>query len=1056
MALSPEMKAAIAAELAEVKDLDVAAELASLNEPEEAEVAPQEVTPEVVPEAAPDLSALAAPADPNSIGSAINRGIDTMQSNIGGTIATVGELTGSDYLKDYGTQMAEENAQEASQYGTPDVRSFADIQDIPSIGSFLKNNISEALPSMGAVMAGGAAGAKAGSMFGAPGRMGGALIGSFLSSMGINVGALNNQMKELDPEGSNPWTAVLGGAGLSVLDTAGAGVIAAPLLKHIGKDGAYQMLVQSGLPKQTAIEAVTQAGKHAAVSGVAEGVTSGAQQALQDTIAYDAVGQVQRPEEFMDNLLTAAFAGSAMGVGGGAVSSGLNTMASNKDAAGSAHTDPNAPSAAPTASEMEPRGTIRKAWDAMGNEATALLEPLAKASPIAREFSETFRADMSGERASGKTIFEDQELQAGKWNTALDNIIEGKSNKEIHQIINDASMGVNTPEATALRDILNDVRAEASGRGGMSVGDIVNYMPFGLSRKKVESPEFLDDITPYFQDRQAAEDAVANWLSETSDDTRGNTAPEVTRLVTQNQTTGAWEVDPRYRIQGDPDTLRGRFAQSDAVPKYGQLEESRSFGSVPQEILNKYTLNESPKDLIQEIRDYFEGSSHRIAFTERFGINGEKANAMIASAVAEAQQNGKRVTKEEVDRMYDLVDAYNGMHGRIKDPNIKKLAAVVSGGLVLSRLPLAGLSTLTEFSIPFAKAGPMTALGAVLPTVGEVARQATRSVFSSIPKSETGRLMSDMNHTLASATSLMADRVGAEVFNQYTQKAVRGMFLVNGLSILTHVDRVFATETAKRVYQNNLMDLASGLPFSSANGALKVAQLREMGVNVSSQADALRLVSPATPSEVLMANNVKTLAIRRFVDQTVLDPTFADKPMWMSNGNVQMFGLLKGYPAAYGNIILPMMRRRLSPHFTGSWTNAGMGAAGVAFTLGLMMSLGYIQDELRQMAKFGGSSREDTRSEEQRMMDVLMQQMPLQASMIYDMLTAYRRGTTPAEVLLGPVAGAATEGALAAGKTIASFNDDPSAGEIWKFLYKQTPARPFVAGMEAMEDALEL
>lgn len=57
---------------------------------------------------------------------------------------------------------------------------------------------------------------------------------------------------------------------------------------------------------------------------------------------------------------------------------------------------------------------------------------------------------------------------------------------------------------------------------------------------------------------------------------------------------------------------------------------------------------------------------------------------------------------------------------------------------------------------------------------------------------------------------------------------------------------------------------------------------------------------------------------------------------------------------------------------------------------------------------------------------------------------------------MGPVAGAATEGAMAVGKTIASFGDDPSAGEIWKFLYKQTPARPFVAGMEAMEDALDL
>lgn len=1060
MALSPEVQALIDEQLS---GLDVKGELAKLGQPDVQPVAqPQVAAPAAPVAAAPVPAAPAAPnplppataaADPDSWSSAIGRGIDETQANIGGSIRVAGELTGSEFLTDYGQQMVEENKQEASQYGVPTNRSYKDVDtsDVGSIGQYVKNLVGEGAASMGGVMAGSIAGAKAGGLAGAPGRVAGGVIGAFLSSLGINVGALDNQMKELDPKSSHPTTALLGGAGLSVLDTFGAGVAVRPLLKHIGEDAAYKLLVQSGMPKQGAIEAIAQAGKHAAISAGAEGATSGIQSMLQDTTAYGAVGQKQDPGMLLENAINAALGGAALGGAVGGATGGIDVLANRNNAVDSAYVAP-APTA-PTAKEMAPKGIGRKLFDAMGNESTALLDPLAKASPTAKAFKEMFRADMSTKTASAKTIFEDTELQAGKWTSEFDRLTHRMGDKRINALIDEASSpNPTSPEALRMRSLLDDVRNEAVNRGGLTVGNIPDYMPFGLDPKRVNTPEFLQEITPYYKDQAAAEEAIRNWNAEMEAPDRGNTAPEVKKLVTQNPTTGVWEADPRYRVKGDPETLRVKFAQSDATPQFGHLEKSRSFGQVPQNALNKYTLNQTGKKRKQEIIDYFEGAAHRIAGAERFGSNGEKANTLIAASVKEAQDAGKRVSKEEVDRMYNLVNAYSGMYGRIKDENLKNISAGVAAVTTMSRLPLAGLSTLTEFSIPFAKAGVARSLSQVFPTISEGIRQAVGGVFKFVPPSETGRLMSDLNLTLASSTSVMADRIGATMFNSLGQKAVRFEFLVNGMSIMTHLNRIFATKTAEVTFTNNLMDLAGGLPFTSANGANKLAQLREMGVEVATPQDALDLIAPTWPHQVVMAQNVKALAIRRFVDQSVLDPTFADKPMWMSNGMAQMGGLLKGYPAAFGNIILPMMKTHMGREFTGSWSNTGVAAAGMAFSLGLMMALGTLQDELKSAAKYAGAGAIDTRTEEQKMMDVFMQQTPLQVSLAWDMATSERRGSSPLEVLAGPVAGMANEAGSAVYNTIASVADDPTLGHIWKFIYQQTPARPFVAGKEALNE----
>jgi hypothetical protein len=1069
MAISAELQA----ELDDLQGMDIQKELAELNQPEApVEVAPQGAAPVVAPRFAPPAvtpSAPPIPEDPDSFGSAVGRGIDNLQANAWGTVQAVGEASGSPDLTDLGTQGVAENKEEAAQYGTPSARSYKDVDplDAGSVGQYVKNVVGESVGSMGVSVGSALAGAKAGSMApGLIGKVGGTIAGGFLGGLGINIGAVQNQMKEIDPEASHPWTAILTGAGLSTLDAVGAKMIAEPLLKHIGKDATYSALRQMGLPRATAIEGLTQAAKGAGV-GAAYGAGIGAtQSAVQDVVAGTATGKPLSPGDILDHAIDAALGGA---IGDGAARAGTNLtdhIMTQADGIGSAVDRSGilgkASAAVGKAADkvVPPNSLLRTVWQTLGSEATAKIDPLAAVSPMAKEFKDNFRPDQTGETTSKRSIFEDQDITSGKWRTKFNDVTKGLNAKDLDALLQEVSQpkaNLQSQKAKDFRAIMDEIHGEAINRGGLKANYLDGMLPLQLNPKKLSTPEAFAAFRPYFKDDVQTNEAIQSYVTKMADpETRGNTAPEVGNSLVMNPQTGKWEADPRFQKNG-PEGLKYGLGQGDTVPKFGHLEESRAFPNVPQHVLNQFVLNKSAKAKLREVKDYAEGAAHRIAFAERFGPSGEKANLQIAAAVKEAQDAGVKVTSEQIDRMFDLVNSYNGMYGRIKNENVKKAAGMLSGVTVLSRLPLSGISTLTELAIPFAKAGIRPALAEAMPTIVEGVRQSLRTIIRGIPPSETQRFMADLGMDLESATSLAAQRLGENIWNKNIQSANRFMFLANGMSVMTHFNRIFSTKVAERTFKNHLNDLAGGLPFTSANGANKLAQLREMGIEVRDQAHALSLIAPSTPSERMMAKYQKETAIKRFVSTSVLEPTFADKPLWMSNGLVGTMGLLKGYPAAYGNTILPMMARRMSIFQQGNSMRAIAGIGGIAFTAGLMMSLGAVQDELKSLAKGAGADTwQDTRTPAQKMIDVGSQQLPLQLSIAVQAATGFRKGYSTGDQVIGPIGGVVTDAGMAAYKTIASFEDDPSAGHIAKFLFQTSPLRPFKGLQEPLEEAFDI
>lgn len=1011
-----------------------------------------------VPQQQPTGASPIAPVavDPNSASSTVGRAVDNLQANVGGTIEAVGELVGSDFLTDYGANVRQEQLKEASQYGQPDVTSYTDVHDFDTATEYLKKMGLEAAPSLAvtgsSMAAGAAAGSAIGGALGVPGRAAGAIVGGFLGSFGINTGALQNEIKELDPEAKSPLTSILFGTGAGVLDTVGLKYLAQPLVKALGRDIVYHNMVASGVPKVMALEAITGAAKATAQGAAVEGITEGATEAVQGTLAAKVTDTPLNGQDLWERVVNSAIGGGI--VGGGVRGGGhiLNDIVKNTRAANTGIQPNTAPG------NTSEGGLLSKIWNLGGAAATRPLEGLANGSPEAKSFIEEFRPDMTGKTASGKTAFEESDIMAGTWNRKLTELVEGKSNTEVAALFDAASAPKASLKGDALkfRNFMDEIPKVAETKGGISnIGYIDGFMPFRVDPKKVQSaPEqFIAEISPYVQDPRAALD---NWVAEINTP-RGSTVPEIDQLVQPNMDLGTLEIMSRQRRDGDPDTMRSKFAKGDAIPKFGHLEFSRAFNSVPQSVLNKWTVEQSPKERTEAVRDYLEGAAHRIAFSERFGVNGEKANARIAKAVYQAQSKGRPVSKNEIDQMYGLLNAYNGMYGRIKSEAAKNATSVFSSFLAVKTLPLATLSSLVEFTTPAIRGDIRHALTSFIPALGEIARDASRTLLRGVPKSDFSKVASDAGLSFQSSLSVAAERLGATVFNRGAAKATRLFFLANGLSVMTHINRTFAAKTADNIFKDNIYQLAAGLDVTSAKGTQLINQLKSMGVDVRSNADARSLYSPSTPSEMAAAREARVMAIHRFTRQAVLEPNIADTPLWMARGDLHLLAMLKRYPSAFSNTILPQLVRKMSPTYQGSYTGAAAGAIGATFILGAMLGIGYIQDELKQIAKNGTSDYQDNRTEGQRFMDVYNTTLaPMQIQYLSDMIFANRYGASPVESIAGPAAGFLKETSTAVSRTISSFQEDPTSGHVWKYLYNQTPARVFKPGAEAIKEEFDL
>ena len=83
-----------------------------------------------------------------------DRGVNTLQAVTGDAIEVFGELVDSDKLVDYGRSVSEKNRAEAAAIGPAQIGIYEQIQNAGDLGPFLSNQIGQAIPNLGTLLAG--------------------------------------------------------------------------------------------------------------------------------------------------------------------------------------------------------------------------------------------------------------------------------------------------------------------------------------------------------------------------------------------------------------------------------------------------------------------------------------------------------------------------------------------------------------------------------------------------------------------------------------------------------------------------------------------------------------------------------------------------------------------------------------------------------------------------------------------------------------------------------------------------------------------------------------
>lgn len=984
----------------------------------------------------------AQPTDPNSVGSTIGRAVDQLQSNYGGTVEAIGEFTGSDYLRTMGETIRKENLEEAAQYGNAENSTWSEIQGPEDVPEYLKQLGLSAIPSLGTVAAGTLAGGRAGAPGGAVGATIGSAVGGLLAGLGLNIGDVQNRIKAENPGLDASGTAIGAGAAMSVLDAVGAGVILRPLIKRLGGNVVYDELVKQGVAKGVAAGAIKGA--------IAEGVTEAGQEAVGEGATSGAIGRAFDTEAFIGNSIDAFLGGSLAGGTVGGLQGGVGAIENNRMISDGQQEGPVGYNP-----DSSPVGDLKKAWYGIASRPTEMLEPLVNISTTAEDFLDTFRRDTTKTtEASKPNIGEQQNLIAGKWRTEIEPQLSSLTNEDVVAIAN----GDTTNAKTApIQKVLSEIRDTAT-QAGMNVGNIQNYLPTTLDPEYVKANKeaFIQEVAPHMivktkSGSKPASIAQVNnivdmWLGE-ADKIGSDTVPYYMEKSLLDPKT--LEVAKTKKPKA-PGTMRSKVGQYSKYPEFGQLEKARTFGAVPQGILQKYTVERgNPKAVRQAIYDYIEGAAHRIPFVQEFGVNGEKANYKIARIIHESAQKGRSVTMPEVKRMYDLLDAYNNMYSPIESKNVKAAQSVLASAVTVTTLPLVVLSSLTESVLPAVRGEIGVAIRQIAPTIRTVAVESVRKAFKNVPRSDISYQISQANLSLAATENVVSARLGQNLYGTGASKFLRTFFKGVGLTHWTHFMRLYSAHVAKAIVTRNIGELASGLPVDSARGRYVRTQLAELGIEINSTDMAKRLNAPGTATERQDANDVMVMGIRRFVEETILEPDFADKPMWMSNGHLQLLAQLRGYPTMFTNTVLPQVIRRFDPRRVGGY-EASKGFIGMVNVFSFMLLVGYMQDTMKQIIKNGEVNYKEERTEAQVLLDVLqLTFMPIHASYLLQTVSAPRYGTSGVTAIAGPTAGKVEDTV----KTIYKFLDSPEEGEVWKYLYKDwTPFGFYRPGREQAKE----
>jgi hypothetical protein len=639
--------------------------------------------------------------------------------------------------------------------------------------------------------------------------------------------------------------------------------------------------------------------------------------------------------------------------------------------------------------------------DKTGAKSITLIDDAAKYSPTLKLLRESIEASEFSKVAHPNDHFQRVSMRAGEFMVRLQAIMDktrtpffGVIKKDINDaIIKGLRGGQKTPVSRELRTLLDDMLGYAK-ESGLDVGEIVNYFPrvYNVKALRAMEDDFLKVLTDNGVD---AGDAYSIFQRIIDNDGILDSAASINRID----------------LHGRP-TARAK-----------NLERKRFLKDIPDEALAPFLEN----DIYPTLTKYISNVTKRAEFARTFGINGNKLNAALKKSMEEMEASGRRMKKHELNRIYDIADAIQGMYRPHESRVIANASRALGSYQIVRTLPLAVLSSITEPLVILARGHLRSTLKSVPALIEHTAKSWVRILYKKFPKPE---------------VTLAAERVGValddsigelltQTFGGEATKFTMAFFKATLLSQWTRMNRIVGYHAGRHMIIDNLKDISQGKKFRFLE---KHDELAELGVSVQ---DGLAWLKRGAPDDEF--TQIIEQGALRFTNEVVMSPRVTNRPLWHSNPNMHLIAQLKGFPTTFGNTVMKRwFHQIIKDPMIQAPRHAAVGAT--------MIMLAMLVNDLRDEAK--GVERDPEEPWQRVMRGADRVGLFGIGQLAIDALFAHRFGRSGLAQILGPMASQLDAMGAAVGKSISEEDIDPIRGEAVK-------AIPVVSQKKSWRDDVE-
>ena len=522
----------------------------------------------------------------------------------------------------------------------------------------------------------------------------------------------------------------------------------------------------------------------------------------------------------------------------------------------------------------------------------------------------------------------------GKINPLIDQYVRARmedkstSNINITSILNKNKLAELDKDIVKLRGIYNKVHKDLSsvlGESDLKFGFTKNYLTRGLDIQAIEKDKqgFLDDLV--------------------------NNVGVLPKGMKEADVTTADRYFEAERIYND--ILNGK---DPAVMSSEQIRQSVNKKGEGRKGFEKHrdlrwdVLDDKYRktNAFDSMQDYLGRAATRAASAQVFGGN----RAEKLSSTVNQMLKRKLIDSDQASQIWDMYDAEHNIYKRPRNEKERagqKASRALSAVTAISLLGLASISSITEPAWGVGRVGLANMLKATPTVAAHVVKGIIRTLYSRQGKQANASFGRDLLNVMGMAINpkinekvemLMVGDVTPYMTNWF--RAPGGLFLTQ----YTNFVRIWAGVAGLKMIQDqaNKVNRLKGQKLSALKNELK-----ENGMTLDDFKKMVRLgngkidiMNDAFLDTRFVKSNGSQVAVRdllvpwvrKITTDVALEPHVGNRPLWMSNPNLQLIAQLKSFPILFGNTIMLRTMRQINPKNCTPSIVSGVGAIGAAAT----------------------------------------------------------------------------------------------------------------------------